>query len=278
MSDPLPPPSGGEDPAFEIHNPRATTPLLLVCDHAAAIIPERHGRLGLDPAVLRRHVAWDIGAADLARRLSQALDATAVLSRFSRLLIDPNRPLDHPTLVIAETDGVQVPANRDLARAEIEDRIARYHRPYHDAIEAQLRRLGAGGQVPVLIAVHSFTPVMEGVRRPWHVGLLWNRDPRLRDGLLEVLGDDPSVVVGDNEPYSGKTHNYTTDRHGGDAGLPHISLEVRQDLIDTHHETERWALFLGATLRQVIAGMSPFTIRHYDERRYPNGSANPNRT
>ena len=220
MSDPLPPPFGGEDPAFEICHPRAATPLLLVCDHAAAIIPQRYGRLGLDPAVLHRHVAWDIGAADLARRLSHALDATAVLSRFSRLLIDPNRPLDHPSLVIAESDGVQVPANRDLARAEIEDRIVRYHRPYHDAIDGQLQRLGAGGRVPVLIAVHSFTPVMEGVPRPWHVGLLWNRDPRLRDGLLEALGDDPSVVVGDNEPYSGKTHNNTTDRHRGDAGRP----------------------------------------------------------
>ncbi len=263
MSDPSLSSPGGEDPAFEICNPRATVPVLLVCDHATAIIPERYERLGLDPTILHRHVAWDIGAADLARRLAHVLGATAVLSRFSRLLIDPNRSLDHLTLVPAESDGVLVPANRDLPRTEIEDRIARYHRPYHDAIEAQLKRLGAGGQVSALVAVHSFTPVMEGVERPWHVGLLWNRDPRLRDGLLKVLDGDPSVVVGDNEPYTGKTHNYTADRHGSDAGLPHISLELRQDLIDTHHEAEHWANFLSGKLKQVIANLSPFTIRHY---------------
>ncbi len=254
---------GDENPSFEICNPQADTPLLLVCDHASAHIPDNYERLSLDPTILHRHVAWDIGAADVARRLAKALTATAVLSRFSRLLIDANRALDHPTLVMAESDGVQVPGNHNLPGAELENRIDKFHRPYHSAIESQLHRLRANGQVPVLIAVHSFTPVMDGFQRPWHLGLLWNRDPRLRDGLLKVLGGDPTVVVGDNEPYTGQTHNYTADRHGSDLGLPHISLELRQDLIDTHHEAERWAGFLSDKLRQVIAEQSPFTIHNY---------------
>lgn len=257
-----PSPDGGP-PAYEVCNPGGTAPLLLVCDHATPIIPERYERLGLDPTILHRHVAWDIGAADVARRLSAVLDAPAVLSRFSRLLIDPNRALDHPTLVIEESDGVVVPGNRNLPPTEIEHRVAHYYRPYHNAISTQLQTLRAGGRVPAVVAIHSFAPVMDGVQRPWHLGLLWNQDPRLRDALLRLMSDDPSVVVGDNEPYTGRTHNHTADSHGTDLGLPHISLEVRQDLIDTHHEAERWAERLGDLLRQVIADQSLFTIRHY---------------
>lgn len=250
-------------PAYDICNPMGTAPLLLVCDHATTIIPERYDGLGLDPAVLCRHVAWDIGAADVTRRLSSILDARAVLSRFSRLLIDPNRPPGHPTLVAEESDGIVVPGNRDLSRGEIDRRITEFHRPYHDAIEAQVADLGAGGPVPAVIAVHSFTPEMAGFQRPWHLGLLWNQDPRIRDGILDILRDDPTVVVGDNEPYTGRTHNYTVDRHGSDHGRPHISLEVRQDLIGTPSGADQWAARLGGILKQVIADPTLFTVRHY---------------
>lgn len=256
-------PTQADHLAYDLCNPTGTAPLLLVCDHATAIIPEDYEGLGLDPALLQRHVAWDIGAAEVARQLSSILDAPAVLTRFSRLLIDPNRPYDHPTLVAPESDGITVPGNQNLSPQDVEHRIEKFHRPYHDAIEAQLRRLCTGGRVPAVIAIHSFTPEMAGVQRPWQLGLLWNQDPRVRDGILSALRDDQSIIVGDNEPYTGRTHNYTVDRHGGDHGRPHISLEVRQDLIDTSSGAQSWARRLGGILEQVMADPELFAIRHY---------------
>ena len=248
---------------FEVFNPGGSARLLLVCDHATAIIPEKYERLGLDPTILHRHVAWDIGAADVTRRIARALDASAVLSRFSRLLIDPNRSLDHPTLVVEESDGVEVPGNRGLPTEEVERRAAQFYHPYHDAVRGQMERLRADGGIPAFVAIHSFTPVMEGFRRPWHMGLLWNRDPRMRDALLKAFETESAVVVGDNEPYTGQTHNYTADTYGTEAGLPHVSIEFRQDLIDTHHEAQRWAELLADKLAQILADDSLFAVKHY---------------
>jgi predicted N-formylglutamate amidohydrolase len=248
---------------YEIFNPGGSARLLLVCDHATAIIPQHYDRLGLDTTILHRHVAWDIGAADVTRRVARALDATAVLSRFSRLLIDPNRPLDHPTLVVAESDGMAIPGNRDLRPDEVERRVGQYYRPYHQAIREQMARLRENGGTPAFVAIHSFTPAMNGFRRPWHIGLLWNQDPRMRDLFLAAFENDSSVVIGDNEPYTGQTHNHTADTYGTDAGLPHISIEFRQDLIDTPGEADRWAALLTEKLAQMLTDDSLFAIEHY---------------
>jgi predicted N-formylglutamate amidohydrolase len=245
---------------YEIINPGGSARVLLVCDHATAIIPDHYERLGLDPTILHRHVAWDIGAADVTRRVAVALDATAVLSRFSRLLIDPNRALDHPTLVVAESDGVTIPGNRDLADSEINKRVEKYYHPYHQTIADQMKRLRANSGIPALVAIHSFTPVMAGFRRPWHIGLLWNKDPRMRDALMAAFESEPEIVIGDNEPYSGQTFNHTADTYGSEVGLPNISIEFRQDLIGTHHEAERWANLLAEKLQRILAEDSLFAI------------------
>jgi predicted N-formylglutamate amidohydrolase len=247
----------GDPPPCQIVNAAGAAPILLVCDHASRALPAAYGRLGLDEAELWRHIAWDIGAADVAGRLARLLDATAVLSGCSRLLVDCNRAADDPTLICRVSDGTVVPGNRALDETEVARRIRLYHEPYHAAVAGELARLAARGAAPALISIHSFTPVMKGLARPWHVGILWDRDGRIPLPLLRVLGEDPTLVVGDNEPYSGRGNvGYTTRRHAEPAGLPHVLIEIRQDLIDTHHGAEAWANRLAAALRQVLAGLA----------------------
>ena len=246
---------------FERVNASAVAPVLLVCDHASRTLPPAYGTLGLDAAELWRHIAWDIGAADVTRRLAALLDAPAVLSRYSRLLVDCNRAESDPTLVCRISDGTVVPGNRDIDGTETAQRIARYHTPYHEAVGGEIQRLTAATatRAPALVDIHSFTPVMKGFARPWHVGVLWNRDPRLARPLMDVLAEDPTLVVGDNEPYSGRGNvGYTTRRHAESAGLPHVLIEIRQDLIDTHQGAEAWAQRLASALRRVLAECGPF--------------------
>lgn len=248
-----------DPPAYSILNPQGRAPVLLVCDHASRALPRRYGDLGLDPAELYRHIAWDIGAADVTRRLCEMLDAPAVLSGFSRLLVDCNRKTDDPTFICQVSDGTVVPGNRGLAPDEIAGRIDAFHAPYHRAIERTLADMRARVAAPALFSIHSFTPVMRGFERPWHVGVLWNRDPRLAVPLMRILRDDPTLVVGDNEPYSGKTEvGYTMVRHGARAGLPHVLLEIRQDLIDTHHGADAWAMRIGRAIQRLMADAGPF--------------------
>lgn len=256
----------GADAPFERVNAGSDAPLLLVCDHASRTLPPAYGTLGLDAAELWRHIAWDIGAADLTRRLAALLDAPAVLSRYSRLLVDCNRAESDPTLVCRISDGTVVPGNRDIDGTETAQRIALYHAPYHRAVGGEIERLSAANapRAPALVDIHSFTPVMKGVARPWHVGVLWNRDPRLAQPLLEALAEDKALAVGDNEPYSGRGNvGYTTRRHAESAGLPHVLIEVRQDLIDTHHGAEAWAQRLAKALKRVLAERGPFRRETY---------------
>jgi predicted N-formylglutamate amidohydrolase len=251
------------DPPFEVFNADGSAALLLVCDHATAIIPDAYQGLGLNSETLDQHVAWDIGAADVARQVATALDATAVLSRFSRLLIDPNRAIDSPDLVVSQSDGVLIPGNQGLTAEGVQDRIAEFYGPYHDAIGAEMNRLQKRECVPAVIAIHSFTPVMHDVERPWHIGLLWNQDPRLRDALIAGFEDQSAVVIGDNEPYTGRTHNYTVDTYGSDTGLPHISIEFRQDLVATESGVDHWASLLTEKLSPILADRALFSVRHY---------------
>lgn len=224
--------SNGEIPPVEVRNPDAANRCLVVCDHASNRVPPRLGGLGLSPDALVRHIAWDIGAAAVARRLAARLDATAVLSRVSRLVIDCNRPLGHETSICETSDGTGVPGNRRLDESGVRQRATDYFYPYHGAISTQLGRIEADGSgTAAIVAVHSFTPRMNGRARPWHVGVLWNRDPRLAVPLIDALKADPDLVVGDNRPYSGRKANYTVDLHGGSCGRPHVSIEIRQDLL-----------------------------------------------
>ena len=222
-------------------NPGAASPVLLVCDHAANFIPRALRDLGLDHVALGRHVAWDIGAAQVTERLAQQLEATAILSNFSRLIVDPNRDPADPSSMPAVSDDVTIPANQALTPAEREARLATFFRPYHATLTAEFARRRARGEITLVLSIHSFTPVMAGFVRPWEIGILWNEDGRLALPVMEALRLQ-GVPVGDNEPYSGRDHHgYTTHTHADAAGLPNLLVELRQDLIDTHRGAVAWA-------------------------------------
>jgi predicted N-formylglutamate amidohydrolase len=243
----------GDPPPVEIFNAGGAAPTLLVCDHAGRHVPLRLGNLGVDSAAFERHIAWDIGAAEVARRLAIRLDAPLIHSVYSRLVVDVNRRPDDPTCMPEESDGTPVPANRDLSAAVRGARIAAVFEPYHRAIAARLQAVRERA-VPAVISIHSFTPVFNGFERPWHVGVLWNRDGRLARPLLDRLAAQDGVVVGDNQPYSGQdAHGHTLPRHVEAAGIPHVLLEIRQDLIDTRHGAEAWAEKLYDALAPLLA-------------------------
>lgn len=214
--------------------------LVILCDHASNWLPEEYGTLGLDPAQLRRHIAYDIGAEALTRGLSARLGAPAVLSRFSRLLIDPNRGDDDPTLIMRLSDGAIVPGNRYLDGDERERRLVRFWRPYRQAIAQTIEQCSAAGVSPCLLSIHSFTESWKGVPRPWHAGILWEHDPRLAIPMLEALRAEHDLIVGENEPYPGSYEGDTCWEQGMGRGLPWVVLEVRQDLIREPDGQARW--------------------------------------
>jgi predicted N-formylglutamate amidohydrolase len=246
------------DSPCEMVAPDASSDVLLLCDHAANAVPPciGGGSLGLSPAEMERHIAYDVGARGVTLDLARRLGATALLSRYSRLVIDPNRGEDDPTLVMRLYDGTIVPANRRITAEEVERRLDRFHRPYHAAIDAEIDRRLAAGRRPALAAIHSFTPkLIAGRPRPWHIGVLWLRDDRMARPLLARLRAEPDLCVGDNEPYDGQLEGDTLSRHGTRRGLPHVLLEIRHDLIDTEAGQEAWAARLAPMLRDVADGL-----------------------
>jgi predicted N-formylglutamate amidohydrolase len=254
----------GDPPPVTVLNSDMIGPLLLVCDHASRAIPRSLGNLGLPEEQLGRHIAYDIGAAALTRRLAERFAATAVLSGYSRLVIDPNRDLADPTAIPVISDGVVIPGNRGLDAAAQAQRVDTLFRPYQEAVAQEIARVRARGQVPILLSIHSFTPTMRGVPRPWHIGVLWDRDPRLPVPLLNALRADGRWRVGDNEPYSGRdTTGGTVETHATPAGYPNVLLEVRQDLIDDDAGVALWAQVLGDALEPLLSAPDLATIHHY---------------
>ncbi|HSB59637.1 MAG TPA: N-formylglutamate amidohydrolase [Methyloceanibacter sp.] len=240
--------------------------VLILCDHAASLIPSDYGTLGLTPEDLARHIAYDIGAAPVAEHLARALRAPALLTRYSRLLIDPNRGRDDPTLVMQISDGRIVPGNAALDEAEIEARIARFYAPYHLAIEGAIDAGVAAGMPPVLLAIHSFTQAWKSVPRPWHVAVLWDKDPRLAAALLRELEAIPGIIVGDNVPYSGQLKGDTLYQHGTLRGLAHALIEMRQDLILSPKGQAEWGELLAGVVRKVLASAELAPRLHAIER------------
>ena len=214
--------------------------LVLLCDHAANLVPPDYGNLGLPPEQFARHIAYDIGARDLTLGLAARLGAPAVLSCYSRLLIDPNRGMDDPTLIMRLSDGAVVPGNRDVDDDERRRRIERFHQPYHRAIASAVAAVKAQGHVPFLVSIHSFTPVWRGWPRPWHVGILWDRGADVARAMIRGFLAQGDLVVGDNEPYHGALEGDTLNTHGTRAGLPHALVEVRQDLIAAKTGVDEW--------------------------------------
>jgi predicted N-formylglutamate amidohydrolase len=230
-----------DPPPFVILNEQGSAPALLVCDHASRAFPRSLARLGLPEVATWQHMAWDIGAAELTRGLASALGAPAVLAGYSRLVVDCNRPPEHVEAFRTVSDGQEIPGNHALTELDRAQRLACFSDPYHEAIGAMLAGFRLRGVVPLFVSVHTFTPTMGGLERPWHVGVLWDRDEACARHLISGLRAEAEIVVGDNEPYSGKhPTDFTVHQHAESAGLPYVCLEIRQDQFESPAGTERW--------------------------------------
>lgn len=241
------------------YNEGGRSPFLIVVDHASNLIPRRLDRLGLPESECARHIAWDIGAAGLSRLLADALDAALLQQNYSRLVIDCNRPPEVESAIPQISEATEIPGNLALRPDHREGRLNEIFSPYHDRIAAELDRRRRAGMPTVLIAMHSFTPVYKGVARPWHAGVLYNRDRRFADPLLTLMTREEGLVVGDNAPYSvSDLTDYTIPVHGEARGLLHAEIEIRQDLIGDAQGRRAWAArfadWLPRALRDMEAG------------------------
>ena len=239
--------------SYEIIPGRSDAGLILICDHAVNAIPAAYGTLGLEPTELERHIAYDIGALAVTKGIAQALDVPAISTTFSRLLIDVNRGLDDPTLIMRISDGAIVPGNRHLDEAERAKRVRFYYEPYHLAIDKMIETCTSAGVPPVLLSIHSFTENWKGVARPWDAAILWDRDHRLAVPMLEALSAERGILVGENEPYDGKLAGDCMWQHGTRRGLAHTITEVRQDLIRSGEGQKAWAQRIAAAARTILA-------------------------
>lgn len=238
-----------EAPAAEaavlVENGDGAGDFLILCDHAANHIPRRWGTLGLKAEDLAGHIAWDIGALDIARALARRIDSPLIYPTVSRLVIDCNRPLDAPDAIARRSETTPIPGNADVSPADRRTRIATIHEPYHAAIDSLI---DARGRV-ALVAVHTFTPMFKGEARPWHVGVVCNRDRSLAGRLIAGLKAEPGLVVGANEPYSPADGvYYTLARHGEARGQPCAMIEIRNDQVRTAKARNNWARLLSRIL------------------------------
>lgn len=240
----------------------AALPALLVCDHASNHVPESLAGLGVSAADRATHIGWDIGAAAVAEALGQRLRLPVILATHSRLLIDCNRRLDDVSAFPVSSGGIPVPGNQRLSAAEQQARAERYYWPYHHAVRDRLQALEALAPAPALVAIHSFTPTLDGAQRPWHFGVLWDKDSRIAKPLLAALRASGEFVVGDNEPYSGRhPADFTLDHHAEGEGRPHVGIEIRQDLIKSAAGVSHIVDLLGPALRAVLGEPNLYTLR-----------------
>ena len=236
-------------PPFDWHRRDGGSRVVLACEHATHFIPPAYAGLGLSDAEQRRHIGWDLGAAPLARALSDALDAPLLLATYSRLLRDLNRAADADDAVTTRSEGTDIPGNLALDQAERARREARIYAPFHAQLDAALDARIAAGVAPVLVTVHSFTPTWHGTPRPWHAGVISRHDRRMADVFLATLGRDPTLCLGDNLPYGSEGGTFhTMTRHGEARGIPGAVFEVRQDLLADTAGIAEWA----TRLRTVI--------------------------
>jgi predicted N-formylglutamate amidohydrolase len=241
----------GDPPVFSIENAEGSSPFLLACDHAGREIPRKLARLGLSEHELSTHVAWDLGVAELGRRLSARLDAFLIMHNYSRLVIDANRPPDAPDSIPTLSERTRIAANKGLSSLDTRKRLEQLFLPYHQRISEELDARSA--RPSVLVTLHSFTPVYMDEGRCWHAGVLYGRDPRLGQLVLERLRSDGALIVGDNQPYAvSDTSDYTVIVHGEQRGIPNVELEIRQDLLASESGVQSWAERLGAVLEEAL--------------------------
>lgn len=240
-----------DNPSYGIIEGDIRNNMVIISDHARNCVPDGYNNLGLPEGEFERHIAFDIGAEALTIQLAQKLDVPAVYSKFSRLLIDPNRGVDDPTLIMKISDGALIPGNVDIDEHERQHRIDNYYQPYHDAIDRTIEAAVNDGHPPLVFSIHSFTPFWKGVARPWHVGVLWEECDLFARPLLDGLARDRSLVVGENEPYSGGVDGESVDKHARRRGLPAALIEVRQDLISDKTGVDEWSERLAQILSQI---------------------------
>ncbi len=248
-------------PATRI-NAAGACPLVLVCDHASNRVPRSLGDMGLTADHFERHIAYDIGAEALTRNLSKMLDSPAVLAGYSRLVVDLNRPPGHPDGMPAVSDETAVPANQNLGPAEITARLDALFDPYHNLVRRTMSEVWARARPPAIFSVHSFTPKMGGSHRPWDVGVLWNRDPRIARPLIAAL-HDAGLDVGDNLPYSGRDLAYTLNVHGAASGLANCVIEINQEQVADDAGIARWSDLLGRVLANMVVDDDLFRTEMY---------------
>jgi len=246
-----------EPAAFEVIEDIGRSPFLITCDHAGRRLPRALGDLGLPESELSRHIAWDLGAAQVARALARELGAFAILQTYSRLVIDCNRPPGVPSSIPLISESTVIPGNEALSPAAAAERARAIFQPYHARILSEFERRAQAAQPSVLIAMHSFTPTFMGVSRPWHTGMLYNRDARLARALIELLRRERELVVGDNEPYSvSDLSDYGVVVYGERRGIPHVEIEIRQDLLSDEAGQEAWAKRFARLLPEACAGIA----------------------
>ena len=247
-----------DDPApVAVVNEEGASPFFLTCVHAGRAIPVRLGNLGVSDHERARHIGWDIGASGVAQLLSKQLDATLISQAYSRLVIDCNRALYHSDSIPVVSENTEIVGNRDLTDEDITSRVSEIYRPFHDDIVRRLDARSETGGFSILIAVHSFTPVFKGVGRPWHVGLLFNRDPRLAEILDPLIREDQALCLGINEPYAiSDATDFTIPEHGEKRGILHVEIEIRQDLIESADGQVAWANRLSDWLSRSLGSLS----------------------
>ena len=232
---------------------KSTSPFFLICEHASNFIPEKYADLGLDKQSLEKHMAYDIGAEDVTARLAVKLEAAAILGTVSRLVVDINRPLDHPTLMSEKSENVEIPGNKNISEADKVERIESYYYPFHEKVKERIDQQLDTNQIPFCVNIHSYTPVFMGQERPWHIGFLWAQDSR-PVGPMKAYFEDKDYIVGDNQPYNARCLGGTTlNKHCDDRRLPSLLVEIRQDLINTPQKAELWADMLFEALNQLDA-------------------------
>jgi predicted N-formylglutamate amidohydrolase len=245
-----------DPPPCTLLNSSSAVPLLLICDHASNYIPPQLEGLGLSPSQRRDHIAWDMGAADVVQLMSDRLGCRAIMANYSRLLIDVNREpaLNEADLIPEQSDHHLIPGNQGLTQAQRHERVLRISDRYHQEIERQLDALTAYTAAPMIFSIHTFTPALQAddAPRPWHAGMLWNTDPRIAKPLMAYLQRHEHLVIGNNEPYSGRDFAYTINRHGHQHGYPNCAIEIRQDLLHDHQSCQWWAEVLADGLSEIL--------------------------
>jgi predicted N-formylglutamate amidohydrolase len=265
-----------EPPPFAIVNPQGKSRAIVACDHASNYIPRRLGTLGLGSEDRKRHIAWDIGAAEVACILSNQLDAPLILAGYSRLVVDCNRPLNVSDAFAERSENTTIPGNIGISAAEKSERASAFFWPYHDALHDLIESRIGTGKVPILVGVHSFTPIYRGISRPWHVGVHYRLDARAAVLALAALRREPGLTVGDNEPYNVTLEgDYTAPVHAERRGMPYVLFEIRQDLVASEEGIQGWANRLAGVLRVILDHKNPNSFgkpaQDVREPRYENG-------